>query len=173
MLKRIWNYAFYDYKSFQFTFRVEYLSVICTWFETFSISNCLSNVVGHILSLLFTYLKTKIQWRARPCHFFYDASIAFPCLSKSLILVSVWYQKQKFYFCTENLFGYVQNFIENIIKHIFSGIFFSHYMALCDYLCLLGWSPNGHCEIMPIEEIIHLLDLCDVNKNNVRFDDKN
>ena len=44
--------------------------------------------------------------------------------------------------------------------------------ALRNYLCLLGWSPKNDQEIMPIEEIIRLFDLSDVNKNNARFDDK-
>jgi glutamyl-tRNA synthetase len=44
--------------------------------------------------------------------------------------------------------------------------------ALRNYLCLLGWSPKDDREIMPIETIIRLFDLCDVNKNNARFDDK-
>jgi glutamyl-tRNA synthetase len=44
--------------------------------------------------------------------------------------------------------------------------------ALRNYLCLLGWSPKDDREIMPIEEVIRLFDLCDVNKNNARFDNK-
>ncbi|MDR0418381.1 MAG: glutamate--tRNA ligase [Puniceicoccales bacterium] len=44
--------------------------------------------------------------------------------------------------------------------------------ALRNYLCLLGWSPKDDREIMSIEEIIQLFDLCDVNRNNARFDDK-
>ncbi|MDR2200547.1 MAG: glutamate--tRNA ligase [Puniceicoccales bacterium] len=44
--------------------------------------------------------------------------------------------------------------------------------ALRNYLCLLGWSPKDNREIMPIEEVIRLFDLCDVNKNNARFDDE-
>jgi glutamyl-tRNA synthetase len=44
--------------------------------------------------------------------------------------------------------------------------------ALRNYLCLLGWSPKDDREIMPIEEVIRLFDLCDINKNNARFDDK-
>ena len=44
--------------------------------------------------------------------------------------------------------------------------------ALRSYLCLLGWSPKDDREILPIEEIIQIFDLCDVNKNNARFDDK-
>jgi glutamyl-tRNA synthetase len=44
--------------------------------------------------------------------------------------------------------------------------------ALRNYLCLLGWSPKDDREIMPIEEVIRLFYLCDINKNNARFDDK-
>jgi glutamyl-tRNA synthetase len=44
--------------------------------------------------------------------------------------------------------------------------------ALRNYLCLLGWSPKDDREIMPIEEVIRLFDLCDINRNNARFDDK-
>jgi glutamyl-tRNA synthetase len=44
--------------------------------------------------------------------------------------------------------------------------------ALRNYLCLLGWSPKDDREIMPIEEVIRLFDLCDINNNNARFDDK-
>ncbi|MDR2807123.1 MAG: glutamate--tRNA ligase [Puniceicoccales bacterium] len=44
--------------------------------------------------------------------------------------------------------------------------------ALRNYLCLLGWSPKEDREILPIDEIVRLFDLCDVNKNNARFDDK-
>ncbi|MDR1434921.1 MAG: glutamate--tRNA ligase [Puniceicoccales bacterium] len=44
--------------------------------------------------------------------------------------------------------------------------------ALRNYLCLLGWSPKDDREIMPIEEVIRLFDLGDINKNNARFDDK-
>lgn len=44
--------------------------------------------------------------------------------------------------------------------------------ALRNYLCLLGWSPKNDQEILSIDKIIRLFDLCDVNKNNARFDDK-
>ena len=44
--------------------------------------------------------------------------------------------------------------------------------ALRNYLCLLGWSPKNDQEILDIEDIIRMFDLCDVNKNNARFDDK-
>jgi glutamyl-tRNA synthetase len=44
--------------------------------------------------------------------------------------------------------------------------------AVRNYLCLLGWSPKEDREILPIEEIIRLFDICDVNKNNARFDEK-
>jgi glutamyl-tRNA synthetase len=44
--------------------------------------------------------------------------------------------------------------------------------AVRNYLCLLGWSPKYDREILPIGEIIDLFDICDVNKNNARFDEK-
>ncbi|MDR1413326.1 MAG: glutamate--tRNA ligase, partial [Puniceicoccales bacterium] len=44
--------------------------------------------------------------------------------------------------------------------------------AIRNYLCLLGWSPKGDREILPIEEIIELFDIVGVNKNNARFDEK-
>jgi glutamyl-tRNA synthetase len=44
--------------------------------------------------------------------------------------------------------------------------------AVRNYLCLLGWSPKDDKEILPIEEIIRLFDVKDVNKNNARFDEK-
>lgn len=44
--------------------------------------------------------------------------------------------------------------------------------AVRNYLCLLGWSPKHDREILPIDEIIALFDICNVNKNNARFDEK-
>lgn len=44
--------------------------------------------------------------------------------------------------------------------------------AVRNYLCLLGWSPKDDREILPVEEIIRLFDIGDVNKNNARFDEK-
>ncbi|MDR0679452.1 MAG: glutamate--tRNA ligase [Puniceicoccales bacterium] len=44
--------------------------------------------------------------------------------------------------------------------------------AVRNYLCLLGWSPKYDREILPIDEIITLFDICNVNKNNARFDEK-
>jgi glutamyl-tRNA synthetase len=44
--------------------------------------------------------------------------------------------------------------------------------AVRNYLCLLGWSPKYDREILPIDKIIDLFDICDVNKNNARFDEK-
>ena len=41
-----------------------------------------------------------------------------------------------------------------------------------NYLCLLGWSPKNDREILPINDIIALFDISDVNKNNARFDEK-
>ena len=50
----------------------------------------------------------------------------------------------------------------------------SHFIpeAVRNYLCLLGWSPKDDREILPIEEIVRLFDLCDVNDTNARFDEK-
>ncbi|MDR1255793.1 MAG: glutamate--tRNA ligase [Puniceicoccales bacterium] len=44
--------------------------------------------------------------------------------------------------------------------------------AVRNYLCLLGWSPKNDREILPIDEIISLFDIKNVNKNNARFDEK-
>ena len=44
--------------------------------------------------------------------------------------------------------------------------------AVRNYLCLLGWSPKEDREILPIDEIVKLFDIADVNKNNARFDEK-
>jgi glutamyl-tRNA synthetase len=42
--------------------------------------------------------------------------------------------------------------------------------AVRNYLCLLGWSPKDNREIVPIEEVIALFDLPQVNRANARFD---
>lgn len=42
--------------------------------------------------------------------------------------------------------------------------------AVRNYLCLLGWSPKDNREVMPIDEIIKLFDLPQVNRHNGRFD---
>ncbi len=44
--------------------------------------------------------------------------------------------------------------------------------AVRNYLCLLGWSPKNDREILPIEEIVKIFDIADINKNNARFDEK-
>ncbi|MDR0742169.1 MAG: glutamate--tRNA ligase [Puniceicoccales bacterium] len=44
--------------------------------------------------------------------------------------------------------------------------------AVCNYLCLLGWSPKEDREILPLDEIVRLFDIEDVNRNNARFDEK-
>lgn len=44
--------------------------------------------------------------------------------------------------------------------------------AVRNYLCLLGWSPKNDREILPIEEIVQIFDIADINKNNARFDEK-
>ncbi len=42
--------------------------------------------------------------------------------------------------------------------------------AVRNYLCLLGWSPKDNREILPIEDVIALFDLPQVNRANARFD---
>lgn len=42
--------------------------------------------------------------------------------------------------------------------------------AVVNYLCLLGWSPKEDREILPIEEIISLFKLEDINRRNAHFD---
>jgi glutamyl/glutaminyl-tRNA synthetase len=44
--------------------------------------------------------------------------------------------------------------------------------AVVNFITLLGWSPGGDREKMPIEEIVKLFDLPAVNQSNARFDDK-
>jgi glutamyl-tRNA synthetase len=42
--------------------------------------------------------------------------------------------------------------------------------AVRNYLCLLGWSPKDNREVLPIDEIISIFDLPQVNRHNARFD---
>ena len=42
--------------------------------------------------------------------------------------------------------------------------------ALVNYLALMGWSPGGDKEIMPLDEAIKLFDVKDVNKTGATFD---
>jgi glutamyl-tRNA synthetase len=42
--------------------------------------------------------------------------------------------------------------------------------AVVNYLCLLGWSPKGNREILPIEEVVQLFDLRQILRHNARFD---
>jgi len=42
--------------------------------------------------------------------------------------------------------------------------------ALVNYLSLMGWAPGNDVEILPIEEIIKLFDVKDVNKTGAIFD---
>jgi glutamyl-tRNA synthetase len=42
--------------------------------------------------------------------------------------------------------------------------------ALVNYLCLLGWSPKGNREIMPLQEVIKIFDLPQILRHNARFD---
>jgi glutamyl-tRNA synthetase len=42
--------------------------------------------------------------------------------------------------------------------------------AVCNYLCLLGWSPKDDREVMPIEEVIGRFDLANVNRKAAVFD---
>ncbi len=42
--------------------------------------------------------------------------------------------------------------------------------ALRNYLALLGWSPGGDREIMPVQELVELFDLQRVNRANAVFD---
>ena len=42
--------------------------------------------------------------------------------------------------------------------------------ALVNYLALMGWAPGNDREILPIEEIIKLFDVKDVNKTGATFD---
>jgi len=42
--------------------------------------------------------------------------------------------------------------------------------AVVNYLALLGWSPKGNREKMPLKEIVELFDLPQVLRHNARFD---
>lgn len=42
--------------------------------------------------------------------------------------------------------------------------------AVVNYLCLLGWSPKGNREKMPLLEVIPLFDLPQILRHNARFD---
>jgi glutamyl-tRNA synthetase len=42
--------------------------------------------------------------------------------------------------------------------------------AVVNYLCLLGWSPKGNREKMPLDEVVALFDLPQVLRHNARFD---
>jgi glutamyl-tRNA synthetase len=42
--------------------------------------------------------------------------------------------------------------------------------AVVNYLCLLGWSPKGNREVVPLQEIIALFDLPQILRHNARFD---
>lgn len=42
--------------------------------------------------------------------------------------------------------------------------------AVVNYLCLLGWSPKGNREKVPIKEVTELFDLPQILRHNARFD---
>jgi len=42
--------------------------------------------------------------------------------------------------------------------------------AVLNYLCLLGWSPKGNREVLPLAEVVRLFDLPQINRSNARFD---
>ncbi len=42
--------------------------------------------------------------------------------------------------------------------------------AVVNYLCLLGWSPKGNREKMPLQEVVEMFDLPQVLRHNARFD---
>ena len=42
--------------------------------------------------------------------------------------------------------------------------------AVVNYLCLLGWSPKGNREKIPLDEVVALFDLPQVLRHNARFD---
>ena len=42
--------------------------------------------------------------------------------------------------------------------------------AVCNYLCLLGWSPKDNREVLPIDDVVKLFDLPQILRNNARFD---
>src|SRR5258708_25698804 len=42
--------------------------------------------------------------------------------------------------------------------------------AVVNYLCLLGWSPKGNREKVPVNEVVELFDLPQILRHNARFD---
>src|SRR5205807_6359106 len=42
--------------------------------------------------------------------------------------------------------------------------------AVCNYLCLLGWSPKDICEKIEIEEVVRLFELDKIHRKNAAFD---
>src|SRR5579859_2154587 len=42
--------------------------------------------------------------------------------------------------------------------------------AVVNYLCLLGWSPKGNRERVPVQEVVELFDLPQILRHNARFD---
>ncbi len=42
--------------------------------------------------------------------------------------------------------------------------------AVVNYLCLLGWSPKGNREVMPLDEVVAMFDLRQILRHNARFD---
>ncbi len=42
--------------------------------------------------------------------------------------------------------------------------------AVANYLCLLGWSPKGNREMVPMKEVVELFDLPQILRHNARFD---
>src|SRR5438270_12767420 len=42
--------------------------------------------------------------------------------------------------------------------------------AVANYLCLLGWSPKGNREKVPIKEVVEIFDLPQILRANARFD---
>jgi len=42
--------------------------------------------------------------------------------------------------------------------------------AVVNYLCLLGWSPKGNREVLPLAEAVQLFDLPQILRHNARFD---
>ena len=42
--------------------------------------------------------------------------------------------------------------------------------AVANYLCLLGWSPKGTREMVPMGEVVELFDLPQILRHNARFD---
>ncbi len=42
--------------------------------------------------------------------------------------------------------------------------------AVCNYLCLLGWSPKDDREKIDLEEVVRLFELANINRKNAHFD---